>query len=152
MLTDTSQHQLAVVDRALIGTTIRAFFEARRRGDAASMADCCTPQVCFSFVSASGSNGFHGPVIGRAGIARALRAMETEIEMLGYEIVAIIIDGARAAVRRRVTMRGRGTGVTRHFEIFDYLRMEGSLVAELEQYADTHAIETARGLSGASSL
>jgi ketosteroid isomerase-like protein len=148
MQSSAARKQLAEIDRELIEKNLRALYAARKRGDVAAWLSLYTPNVRATVISATGSHGFSGPVIGPENMRRALQAMDTELELLDLEVVDIIIDGDRAAVRRKVTMRGRGTGETRQFVTFDYMRFEDGLISEVEQFTDTHAINAARGIAG----
>ena len=149
MQTSDAQRQLADLDRELIETNLRAMYAARKRGDLRTWASFFAPNVKATIVSATGSHGFFGTVSGREGMLQSLRQLETEIEVVSIDIIDIVIDADRAVVRRSIKMRGRGTGVLRAFDSFHYYRMDRGLIAEVEQFADTHAINIARGVSPA---
>lgn len=147
MLSDTSQRALAELDRELIEKNIRAMYAARLSGDAKQWVSYCSANVRARVVSATGAHGFVGEIAGHEQYLQALRVYETEIELLNTEILDLIIDGARASVRRRVTVRGRGSGVTRTFESFDHMKFEAGLIVDVEQFTDTYALNAARGLN-----
>lgn len=148
MLAENSRRALAELDRELIETNIRAMYAARLRGDARQWASYTSPNVRLRVVSATGSHGFVGEINGRSQYLQALRVYETEIELIDTQILDLIVDGDLASVRRRVTVRGRGTGVTRTFESFDYFKFEAGLMLDVEQFTDTFALNAARGVTG----
>jgi ketosteroid isomerase-like protein len=145
MLANKPQRALAELDRELIEKTIRSMYDARKRGDAEGWVSHYSPNVRARAVSATGTHGFVGERGGREQLLQSLRIYETEIELLNAEILDLIIDGAHASVRRRVTVRGRGSGVTRTIESFDYLKFEAGLIIDVEQFTDTYALNAARG-------
>ena len=147
MQTSDAQRQLADLDRELIERNLRAMYAARKRGDVRAWASFFAPNVKSTIVSATGAHGFFGTVSGRDGMIQSLRQLETEIEVVSIDIIDIVVDADRAAVRRSIKMRGRGTGVLRAFDSFHYYIMDRGLIAEVEQFADTHAINIARGVS-----
>ena len=149
MQSQTTQKILAILDRDLIEKSVRAMYQARTAKDIEACLAYFAPGIVFEIVSVTGNHGFNGRRTGIEALRRTILAIDTELDLQGIESLDVLVDADRVAVRRRVTMRGRGTGVTRVVEAFDYLKMDCGLIAEMEQFLDTAAVNVATGRTDA---
>lgn len=145
MQTLTTLKMLAVLDRCQIEKSVRAMYKARIDRDVEACLACFMPGIVFEIVSVTGAHGFNGRKVGIEALRRTIQTIDTELELQDIQILDVLVDAERVAVRRRVTMRGRGSGVTRVVESFDYIRMDRGLITEMQQFLDTAAVNVAIG-------
>ena len=137
---------LADLDRDLIEQRIRAIYAAREPDvGIVDRKKHYAEDVILEIVGDPRDYAFCGRHVGIPAMSAAVRALHTELEITGNEILSLIVDGNQAAVRRAIKVRGRGTGKAYEVAVLDIFRFENGLVAKLEQFVDTQAIALAAG-------
>jgi hypothetical protein len=79
---------------------------------------------------------FCGTHIGRTEIRRAFDALDTECEVCDMAGEDMIVEGSRAVVRWRATIRHRGTAVSASFGGVSFFRFRDDLIEELALFFD----------------
>ena len=147
MQTSAASQKLATLDRECIAKSVLTFYAARLAGDTEACLACFSPAIVFEVVNATGLFRVTGRHMGLPAMRRSIDANSMEFEILENRVTDMLIDGERVAVRRQTKLRGRGSGVTRKVESFEYARVVDGLIVELAQYLDTAAVAEALGKS-----
>ena len=128
--------QTGPADRAFLEERVRRFCERRVDSDFQSIAALIAPDIAYSGTLPSG-----GALVrrGREAFIELARAIDVNFEELGGVIEAILIDGEKAAVRRIVRVRNRGTGRTGDVTICAFFTFCDGLIVEMTEAFDTQA-------------
>lgn len=104
-----------------------------------------SPDVVCEFVGDRARISYAGRHVGIEALANINRSIAVEFEQLDYSLFDILIDGGRAAVRRSVEWRHRGTGRLGRVELADFVRFEEGLIVELIEFRDSITILSMQG-------
>jgi ketosteroid isomerase-like protein len=119
-----------------IERTLRDAYAARQRGDLDVLGQIFAPHARFQM---AGSNA--SPVAARAEGAEQYRpllaGMIKTFEVLDHNIVAMLIDGSKAAVQWRAKIRSAVTGQTVETDLFDLIEMEDGRIKSFYEFCDT---------------
>ncbi|MGA7489850.1 MAG: nuclear transport factor 2 family protein [Xanthobacteraceae bacterium] len=119
-----------------IGRILRDAYAARQRGDLDALGRVFAPHAKFQMAGSQAS-----PIAARAEGADQYRAllagMIKTFEVLDHKIVAMLIDGSKAAVQWRARIRSTVTGETVDTDLFDLIEMEGDRIASFFEFCDT---------------
>lgn len=69
-----------------------------------------------------------------------IRITDAEYEPLDSEILDVLVEGDRSAVRWRNSWRNRGTGYTRMLDMAHFLHWKNGRVVEMFEYLDYHGM------------
>jgi hypothetical protein len=69
-----------------------------------------------------------------------IRITDAEYEPLDMEVLDLLVEGDRSAVRWRTSWRNRGTGYTRTLDMAHFLHWENGWVVEMFEYLDYHGM------------
>ena len=101
------------------------------------MMELATPDIIYR-------GAFHGAhrVVrqGREACIELGRVIGAIYEPMACDIGDLVIDGERAAVRRTLTLRNRGTGKVGQVEVCNFLVVRAGLMAELDEFVDYQAL------------
>jgi ketosteroid isomerase-like protein len=125
-----------MTDRTEFEKIIRDAYAARIRGDVDAMLRFFDPGALFEF-----AGGPLSPVGARAVGAGALRTCFTEFcnafKMQSHDILSLLIDGPRAALRARIKITSAITGETVETELVDFVELKEGRIISFTQYCDT---------------
>jgi ketosteroid isomerase-like protein len=120
-----------------IETLLRAAYDARRRGDVAGILELFTDDVEFAMAGAREAS----PVALRCTDGQAFRAALTGLvqtfEWLDQAILAMVIEGDRAAVHWRGKIRSAATGEVAETELVDLVTVRDGKIASFLEFCDT---------------
>jgi len=100
----------------------------------------CAHNIVTEFVGDRTRIPYHGRHSGLAALVCIVRAVAVEFEQLRHSFSEIVIEGPRAAVRRRVEWRHRGTGMRGYVDLADFVLFEDGLIVEMIEYRDSITI------------
>jgi ketosteroid isomerase-like protein len=76
-------------------------------------------------------------VTDQGGFRSALAGLMEAFEFLDYEILSMVIDGAKAAVHWRARVRATASGREAVTELLDIVTFENGKIASFKQFCDT---------------
>jgi ketosteroid isomerase-like protein len=125
-----------MTSREDIERTLRDAYAARQRGDLDALGQIFAPHARFQMAGSSAS-----PVAARAEGAEQYRpllaGMIKTFEILDHKIVAMLIDGSKAAVQWHAKMRSSVTGQTVETDLFDLIEIEDGRIKSFYEFCDT---------------
>jgi ketosteroid isomerase-like protein len=80
---------------------------------------------------------FSGDYVGRSAIRAVLERMDSEVEQTQGEILNLLIEDDRIAIRRANALRHYGTAARMNLMVSDLIRFQDSKITELHEYIDT---------------
>ncbi len=124
-----------MADRGTIEKLIRDAYAARVRGDLEEIMRSFDPNAQFEMIGDPRSSPPRtiGTEQLRAGFAELMRLFKFE----RHEIIMLIIDGDRAAVRSRITVTATLTGRTVDTELADFIEFQHGRISKFTQFCDT---------------
>ena len=126
-----------MTDRAAIENAIRAAYDARARGDLHGVMAHFADHAVFSLAGSPAASSVPMSVAGAAPLREAMSQLIASFNFEKVEILAIIVEGDRAAVHLRARIRSTGTGEVAETEIVDILQFEEGRIVSHRQFADT---------------
>jgi ketosteroid isomerase-like protein len=131
-----------MTDRAEIEKLVRDCYAARIRGDVEGAMRFFDANVQFEIVGDPATM----PAAGRSIGAHSFRAQLTNLvhtfTFHSHEILSIVIDGSKAAVRARVKLTSTVTGRTVETELADFIEVKDGRIVSFAQFADTALVAT----------
>jgi ketosteroid isomerase-like protein len=125
---------------------IESFWRDRRRDGSASLRTYCAPDVTAQLIGDPTVIPFAKRYVGLEEIERLVQDIDMEFEFLSFEIIRVLIDGARAAAQWRGELRHRGTNAVAEVEVFDHVVLRDGRIGSFVQFFDTAA--AARSIAG----
>jgi ketosteroid isomerase-like protein len=137
MLTIETSHALKELERDAITALLKDFWRSRLKDSAAAIRRYAAPDVTFGVLS-----GGEGPSTwrifeGLEAVLEAVRGIDVNLEFQSFEIVDLIVDGGRAALRWHAQVRNRGTGVLGDLAVFDLISVSDGLITDYIEFFDT---------------
>ncbi|MBB4196705.1 ketosteroid isomerase-like protein [Rhodoblastus sphagnicola] len=80
---------------------------------------------------------FSGDYAGKAAIRAALERIDGEIEQTNGELLNVLVEGDAIAIRRRNTLRHRGTSARIDVMVGNLIKFRDRKMTELYEYVDT---------------
>ena len=127
----------AMTDRAEIERIIYAAYAARKSGDLDAISELFTPGAQFRIAGAVAASPVAVQVAGIKSFKAVLKEMITVFEWLDQEILSIVIEGPKAAVRWRGKIRSTATGEMAVTELADFFEIENGRISSLVEFCDT---------------
>lgn len=118
-------------------TVISEVYAARVRGDVNQIVEAFTPDARFALNAAPPQACVAVDAKGCDGVQAALSELVDAFEFQKLNIVDSVVEGSRAAIRIRFTVKSRATGRTAVTESFDLLEFRDGKVASYTQFFDT---------------
>jgi ketosteroid isomerase-like protein len=125
---------------AMIDTINRAY-EARGKGDLEGLMEAFHQDAVFELKGDKTLLELVGPVQGHPNVSLAMDAFIKTFEFLKRDIVEAIVEGDRAAVHSRLTLRCVPKDVVVTTELLDKFRFKDGKIVELVEFADTALIK-----------
>jgi ketosteroid isomerase-like protein len=146
MLTIETTHALQELERDAIVALLHDFWRARLMDAATAIRQYAAPDIAFGVLSGGqGPSAWH-IFEGLDAVTEAVRGIDVNLEFLNFEVVDLIIDGGRAALRWHARLRNRGTGVIGDLAVFDLVSVADGLITDYVEFFDTDGF--ARLMSG----
>ena len=123
---------------------VRETLAAYSRGDMEAALKHCAEGVQFCTQATGRFRTWGFDCKDKDQLREALVVINTEFEMLGYDLVEIIASGNRAATRQNVRMKSHATGEIVESQISDWWTVEDGKVASIQEFADTALIAAQR--------
>ena len=126
-----------MTDRADIERIIQAAYAARKAGDLDAISKVFTSNARFEVAGSSTASPAALKAEGAKSMQAALKEMITVFEWLDQEILSMVIEGQKAAVHWRGTIRSTATGETVRTELVDVFEIDGGRISSLIEFCDT---------------
>jgi ketosteroid isomerase-like protein len=126
-----------MTDRASIEKTLREAYAARCRGDLDSICCVFADDVHYEMSGSREASPAVDRVNGAAGFRQMLGQQIKIFEMSDHQILDMLIDGDKAAVRWRAKVRSTVTGQTVTTELFDFVQFRDGKIASFIEMFDT---------------
>ncbi len=110
-----------MTDRTEIESLLHRLYEARARGDLDGVCDTFASDASFELAGASNGAPLTMKAVGADKYRPLLAIMIRSFKLRSYEIVALLVDGDRAAVQWRADIHSRITGTTVPTELVDVI-------------------------------
>ncbi len=121
-------------DRMEMERLIHALYGARVANDIATVERSFADDARFEIL---GSNPAAVKTAGKQNIVAATEALMKTFVMDDLEIIALLIDGNRAAVQWRVAIKPAGSGVPVTADLIDIITIENGKVTALTEICDS---------------
>jgi ketosteroid isomerase-like protein len=134
MLTIESSHALNVLERGSIEALVRRFWDERLIAAEPAIRNHASPDIVFRILS-----GPSGPLTfdGVDAVVEGVRGIDVNLEFVSFEVLDLIVDGARVALLWHATLRNRGTGVCGDLAVFDLITVQDGKIVSYLEYFDT---------------
>lgn len=125
-----------MTDRAEIEQLLRGLYAARVSGDVVAVCDKFTPDARFRIAGASHAAPVSVTAVGDREYRPLLAIMVKTFKLSDDEIVALLVDGDKAAVHWRTKIFSRITGTTVVTELVDIVQIrDGRIGSYVEFFA-----------------
>jgi uncharacterized protein len=126
-----------LMTRAEMEQLVRKLYAARVAGDVDAIVRLMAPEVDFALAG----DPMASPVAGRLRGADKLRAQLAQLvqgfTFNSYDIVTLVVEGSRAAVRAKANITSTITGATVDMELADFIEVKDGRAASFVQFCDT---------------
>jgi ketosteroid isomerase-like protein len=126
-----------MTDRATIEKTLREAYAARCRGDAEAIYKMFADDVHYEMSGSRDASPVAARVEGTPGFRQMLGQQIKIFEMSDPQILNMVIEGNKAAVRWRAKVRSTVTGQTVTTELFDFIEFKDGKIASFVELCDT---------------
>jgi ketosteroid isomerase-like protein len=125
--------------------TIHQAYDARDKSDIEGLMAAFHPNAVFELKGEKDIVEIAGAVQGHSNLRAAMTALIETFEFVKRDIVEAIVEGDRAAVRSRATIRFTPKDIVVTTDILDMFRFEDGKITELVEFADTALIKSLVG-------
>jgi ketosteroid isomerase-like protein len=139
MQTHTAALADTVLDRAEIELIIRGFCSSVIQSPTEALERFCASDISLCLLENPVAPGAPGYFRGREAAVFAIQTILVNLEVLSFEFDDLIIDGHEAALRWRIHVQHRATGVTGDLSVFDHVVISDGLIARYSSFFDTDA-------------
>ncbi len=122
---------------AEIEALVRGLCAARVAGDMDTLRRGYADHASFRIAGSPAWGALTAPLTGHANIMARFEAMIASFAVSDFEILDLFVDGNKAAVRWRATMRQADTKEESTTEIAQFLEVENGQVISLVEFLDT---------------
>lgn len=120
---------------------IKRAYTARDGSDVEGLVATFHPEGLFTLMGSKSTLELSGSMQGHQTLRGAFGQLMADFSFEGREFLAELIDGNRAAIHSRATVRHQPSGKTVSTEILDLFRFEDGKIVELIEFADTAQIK-----------
>ena len=120
---------------------VRGAYAARGRGDLDGLMSAFHPAAVFTLVGDKKALDVAGSVEGHAGLREALAGYIIAFEFVERDILSDIVEGDRAVVHSRLTVRYKPKNKVWTTEVLDLFKFQDGKIMELIEFADTAQIK-----------
>jgi ketosteroid isomerase-like protein len=129
------------MDRSRIETLVKQAYSARDAGHAESVMETFSLDASFGLAGDRDVLHVTGTVRGHPEIRGSIDSLIQTFEFMEREVLDVLIDGSRAAVRCRVKLRFIPTDAVFTTELLDLFKCEDDKIVDLVEFADTALIK-----------
>jgi ketosteroid isomerase-like protein len=126
---------------AMIDLILRAY-DARAKGDIEGLMAAFHPMAAFELKGDKGILDIAGAAEGHSNVRAAMTGFIGHFEFLQRDIVDTIVEGDRAVVHSRLTIRFVPKDTVIVTDVLDTFRFEDGKIIELVEFADTALIRS----------
>lgn len=126
-----------MTDRATIEKTLRAAYDARCRGDVETICGIFCDSVHYEMAGSKEASPMPARVKGGADFRHVLEQQIKIFRMTDPEILSMVIEGQKAAVRWRAKVHSTVTGKTATTELFDFIEFKDGRIESFVELCDT---------------
>jgi ketosteroid isomerase-like protein len=137
-----------MTDRAEIERIIHTAYAARKAGDLDAIGKVFAGNAVFRVSGSSAASPVALKAEGAKSMQSALKEMITVFEWVDQEILSIVVEGQKAAVHWRGTIRSTATGETVKTELVDLFEIDGGRISSLTEFCDTALAARLMGATG----
>jgi ketosteroid isomerase-like protein len=119
------------MNRSEIERLLNALYAARVRGDAAAIVEKFANDAVFRIAGSPQASPVAAETLGARSLRNLLDQLIRAFEFKDHKILTLLIDGSRAAVLSRVTVRSVASGATATTEIFDLVEVADGRISSL---------------------
>jgi ketosteroid isomerase-like protein len=129
-----------MADRESMIELIERVYAARGRGDVDDLVRAFHPEAVFTLAGDKTALEVAGRVHGHRALRETMQGFIATFDFVKRDILTALVEGDRAAVHSRLTVRHSPTGETRNTEVLDLVKFQDGKIAELIEFADTAMI------------
>jgi ketosteroid isomerase-like protein len=137
-----------MTDRAEIERIIKAAYAGRKAGDLDAISKVFASDARFQVAGSSVASPAALKAEGAKAMQATLKEMITVFEWIDQEILSMVVEGNKAAVHWRGTIRSTATGETVRTELFDLFEIDGGRISSLIEFCDTALAARLMGAPG----
>jgi ketosteroid isomerase-like protein len=126
-----------VMDRASVEKIVREAYAARQRGDLEATCQHFCDDAQFAVMGSPEASPVAMQANRSDGIREALGGLIAAVDFVEHEVLAVIVEGDRAAVHSRVRMRAKATSNEAVTEMVELVRLQDWKIASFQQFCDT---------------
>ena len=126
-----------MADRGEIGELIRGLCAARVAGDMDVLRRGYADNATFRIVGTPALGALTAPLAGHGKVMARFESMIANVALSDFAILDLFVEGNKAAVRWRATMRHAETNDESTAEIAQFLEVEHGQVSSLVEFLDT---------------
>ena len=127
-------------NREVLLKQIRRAYQARDAGALDDVIAHFHPEAVFTLAGDQGAADVVGSLRGHAQMKEGMAQLMSNFAFVKRDIISELVDGDRAAIRSRVTMRYCPKNIEQETEMVDLFRFEDGKIIELVEFADTAAV------------
>ncbi len=137
-----------MTDRADIERIIQAAYAARKSGDLGAIGRLFARDARFQLAGSPAASPVAAIAEGVKSLQSVLKEMITVFEWVDQEILSLVVEGGKAAVHWRGTIRSTATGETVRTELVDLFEIEEGRISSLVEFCDTALAARLMGATG----
>ncbi len=141
MQTTAVTYALHTLDRDATERFIRRFWAERLVDSEAAIRRHTAPDIKFRVLGAPGSCVAPLSYDDQEAVVAAVRGIDTNLEFLSFDIVDLVIDGPRVALRWHASLQHRGTGVCGDLAVFDLIVLHDGKIVSYSEFLDTDGFQ-----------
>jgi ketosteroid isomerase-like protein len=130
-----------MTDRKTIEAVIDRCYAARQKGDLETLMAAFDPDAVFELAGSKELVAAAGAARGHQDIQTTLTGLIEAFDFIDRDIISIVIDGERAAVHSRVTIKYVPADRTFTTDLLDSFHFRNGKIVELLEFADTALIK-----------
>jgi ketosteroid isomerase-like protein len=123
--------------RAAVERVVRSAYAARKAGELAAACGHFAEDGRFSIAGDRLASPIAGSAEGHEAIRAALAGVMGALDWVSHDIVELLVEGDRAAVRSRATVRAKATGEEVETEMLDLIQVRDGKIISFHQFCDT---------------
>lgn len=136
-----------MAERAQIERIVMDAYAARQTGDLDALTRIFSESAQFRLAGDKSDSPVAMAAAGAKQFKQTLQELITVFEWLDQTILTMVIEGSKAAVHWRGTIRSSATGETVETELMDFFAIENGRIASLVEFCDTAMAARLMGVS-----
>jgi ketosteroid isomerase-like protein len=125
------------LERATVQALVDHIYSVRKMNNAALAAELFAHDAVFELAGAAGPGRIATRVDAAEGIRSLMKSLVEAWEWIDHEILDLVIDGNRAAVRYRTRQRFIPTNQIVETDLFDLVTFREGKIAHMIEFCDT---------------